>query len=396
MLYSININQRAFIEIAPNTSIEAACILNMMQQKMSLSFFQKDTIKENGKLYFWFSHGLIKLEMPMLFKGTESDSAISLKVRRWANELEENGLLERHPNAKSLKRSMYCFTEKCDSITVKNETYKNEQVKEQTYKNERLRRTKTNVSDAKQTYKNVRGKEYPILLEEENKEESEKENLQFSTLPLNPDDIIDNVPPKTLQPIIENGKLTISNATEKKLIDNTKAFQDGGGVKKMLSKNAFELSESTKALTTESELEVFKMVCPTFKEENFFHYIFSALVTFFDTEEGKNFKGFDKNDLNAIHGKIMKYKHFIIDRVNIEQSKASQSETGNELKKVITWKEYDNVIKPQLRSKQITEQEYNAKHKNWEICFATTNHRGSIYEVEKWTKENLKKQQISC
>jgi T5orf172 domain len=97
-------------------------LLNMMQQKMALKEFQKETIKENDKLYFWFTHSLVRKELPMLFKGDESIEAISKKVRRIAKELEDTGLIECHKSAKSLKKSMYCFTDLSDSLeTVSSE-----------------------------------------------------------------------------------------------------------------------------------------------------------------------------------------------------------------------------------------------------------------------------------
>lgn len=174
MLFNININQGAYSEIAPTLSIESACLLNMMQQKMSLTVFQKETIKEGDNLYFWFSHSFIKKEMPILFKGSESDQAISLKVRRWIAELENNGLIKRHTNFKSLKKSMYCFTEKADALLVKSDTYKNERVNpKQTFKNERVTRTKMNESTPIQTFKNEREEEYTYLEEKEEKRESE-------------------------------------------------------------------------------------------------------------------------------------------------------------------------------------------------------------------------------
>lgn len=184
ILYSIYVNQGAFTEYAPNVSIEAACIFNFMQQKVALKEYQKHTIKENDNLYFWFSHSLIEEQMPILFKGSKTSAAISLKVRRIISELEDNGIIEKHPNVKSLKRSMYCFTDKADLLVTKKETYKSEQVSpKQTYKSVRVRRTNLYESNPKETYKSVREVEYQSNLVEYNKVERESEKEFSQPLP---------------------------------------------------------------------------------------------------------------------------------------------------------------------------------------------------------------------
>lgn len=196
MLYNIYINQLAYSEIAPSVSIEAACILNMMQQKVTLKVFQSQTKIENGNLYFWFSHSLIKDEMPMIFKGKESDAAISMKVRRLVNELEENGLIEKHPNPRAIKKSMYCFTDKTDLLTIKKEDNKTSD----SYKNVQVTRTKTYKLNKVDSYKNVQGElNQSLELNQQNNSSSSfveaDANLKTQNAKSNPDEVIDNVPP---------------------------------------------------------------------------------------------------------------------------------------------------------------------------------------------------------
>lgn len=180
MLFNLYINQFAYFNQNIHISIEAACILNMMQQKIPLSDFQAQTVKEDGILYFWFAHSLVKEELPILFNGSESDEAVSKKVRRWISELESCGLIMRHPNAKGIKKSMYALTKIADKITKINpdknvqqesETDKNVRVNDPHMdKNVRLTRTDLSVSEGIQMDKNVRGEYIPINRELYHKE----------------------------------------------------------------------------------------------------------------------------------------------------------------------------------------------------------------------------------
>lgn len=180
MLFNLYINQFAYFNQNIHISIEAACILNMMQQKIPLSDFQAQTVKEDGILYFWFAHSLVKEELPILFNGSESDEAVSKKVRRWISELESCGLIMRHPNAKGIKKSMYALTKIADKITKINpdknvqqgsETDKSVRVNApNTDKNVRLTRTDLSVSEGIQMDKNVRGEYIPINRELYHKE----------------------------------------------------------------------------------------------------------------------------------------------------------------------------------------------------------------------------------
>ncbi len=192
MLFNIYINQFAYINQNIHISIEAICVLNMMQQKIPLTEFQSQTIKEEGILYFWFSHSLVKEELPILFNGAESDEAVSKKVRRWISELENYGLIARYPNAKGIKKSMYALTAIADKITKINpdknvqqssETDKNVRVNDaQTDKNVHLRRTKMSESSAVQTDKNVREEYIPINRELYHKEYISNSDFEKSEL----------------------------------------------------------------------------------------------------------------------------------------------------------------------------------------------------------------------
>jgi len=169
MIFNIRINQFAYSQLNIKVSIEAACLLDMMHQKMSITDFLKETIKEGDRVYFWFAHSLVFKEMPMLFNGEESEEAISKKVRRWAKELENLGLIESHKSAKSLKKSMYCFTDLSDNLiqTKGNETDKFVRVETETDKNDRVRRTNLSESNTSETDKFVRG-EYNHIIENNN------------------------------------------------------------------------------------------------------------------------------------------------------------------------------------------------------------------------------------
>lgn len=160
MLYGFYFNQFGYVSQGISVSMEAAAVLATMQSKMSVRAFQKEVIKEGDRLYFWFSHDIIIEELPFIFGGTESFDAKSKRLRRIAAELVEQGLIELHPNVKSLKRSYYCLTDKADSLI-------------ETDKNVRVRRTNLSESDRVETDKFVRG-EYNHI--ENNTSEKAKPN----------------------------------------------------------------------------------------------------------------------------------------------------------------------------------------------------------------------------
>ena len=53
MLFNINIDQRSYRDLGIKISIEASAVLYMLRGKMGDVSFQEETLKENGKLYFW-------------------------------------------------------------------------------------------------------------------------------------------------------------------------------------------------------------------------------------------------------------------------------------------------------------------------------------------------------
>jgi hypothetical protein len=116
ILANIYINQAAYSAHGIKVSLEAACVMNMMQTKIGVTSFQKESFKENEKLYFWFSHSLILENLPILFSEDITTEALSKKVRRIIEELIKQGLVEKHPNSQSLKKSYYCFTSKADLL----------------------------------------------------------------------------------------------------------------------------------------------------------------------------------------------------------------------------------------------------------------------------------------
>lgn len=114
MQFNININQKALHDLGIKISLEAAVVMDCMHKKSSISAFQKRQFIEGNKAYFEFTHNLIVENLPIIFsdvKGSQKN-----KVIRLTNELESAKLIEKHPNPKSVKRSLYCFTELADKL----------------------------------------------------------------------------------------------------------------------------------------------------------------------------------------------------------------------------------------------------------------------------------------
>ena len=174
MLFNINIDQRSYHDLGIKISIEAAAVLYMLRGKMGDVSFQEETLKENGKLYFWFKHSLVYKELEILFTGNESDEAISKKVRRIMSELETNGLIERHPHPVQLKKSMYCFTALTQTVFS---SYKSDESLGQkrpskvNHSDKNVRVTRTKMSESKAIHSDKNGIEEVNNNLEENKEE---------------------------------------------------------------------------------------------------------------------------------------------------------------------------------------------------------------------------------
>lgn len=178
MLFNINIDQRSYHDLGIKISIEAAAVLYMLRGKMGDVSFQEETLKENGKLYFWFKHSLVYKELEILFTGNESDEAISKKVRRIMSELETNGLIERHPHPVQLKKSMYCFTALTQTVFS---SYKSDEANGQkrpskvNHSDKSVQVTRTKMSESKAIHSDKNG------IEEVNKKIIEENKL--ATMP---------------------------------------------------------------------------------------------------------------------------------------------------------------------------------------------------------------------
>lgn len=387
LLNNININQFAYVENGIKISLESAAVLHMMQTKIGVTAFQEEAFKENGKLYFWFSHGLVFENLPILFPDKITDGALSKRVRRIIEELELNQLIERHPRLKSLKKSFYCLTKKAD-LLIQFGTDKNVHVKIETDKNVRVRRTKTSESNGIETDKNVRGvyKQSKYI----NKENIESKN-EF--LPPSPDDVdngdLNNNPqPTTLTPQIVKGKFTFSS-TEKTLPTNEIPKIKRGGANELLSKNVFDLAIWAKSQTTEARVTNYKMTYQNFKSENLEKYYLNTLIDFFNTTEGMASKGIDR-DLGFIEMKFMKYAHYLIDKVNkmCETQKPNEN-SDSEAFKVITWGEFTEQIKRDVKTQKIGKVEGDEIIGKWGKCFPTTPYKGTKAVFYKWLESQL-------
>lgn len=101
MKFTIKINQKSIIENKLNLDLIDAVLLDFMME-----FSRSDaivSIEENGVKFFWFSHGKILEEIPML--GLKRDS-----VFRRLKRLCEKGFLIQSNKSQSLGRSFYAFT----------------------------------------------------------------------------------------------------------------------------------------------------------------------------------------------------------------------------------------------------------------------------------------------
>lgn len=121
MKYFLNINQVAYrsnkeFDILDSTD---ACIMECIAGFASRESCER--IYLNGYTYYWVSTSSILKDYEMCTIRTKNG------IRRRVKKLEEVGLIELHPNNKSMGRSYYRITKKYEQIAYKEEGAKNEQ-----------------------------------------------------------------------------------------------------------------------------------------------------------------------------------------------------------------------------------------------------------------------------
>lgn len=117
--FGVYYDQRALIEADLNLSLEADMVILMLLKSVTVPEIQQQTIKENDRLYYWFSANFIAAQLPRIFKKkseNKSPDVLKQRVRRIMRELEKEGLLVKHPENEAKHKSYYTFLPKISTL----------------------------------------------------------------------------------------------------------------------------------------------------------------------------------------------------------------------------------------------------------------------------------------
>lgn len=103
MQYNVNINQKAIIDAKLDLDFEDAAIMAFIYSFSHSSAIDK--MVSNNKEYYWFAYKKVLAELPLLKISKD-------RVYRKFKNMAELGLLEAHPDNKTLGRSYYAITQK--------------------------------------------------------------------------------------------------------------------------------------------------------------------------------------------------------------------------------------------------------------------------------------------
>lgn len=101
MKYTININQVAAAEVAPNLDFNDLAIYDFI--KSFATSGNCDTIKDEGRTYYWVSHSVIMSELPMLHISTARG------IMKRIENLISAGLLVKYDKCSEVGRTFYAF-----------------------------------------------------------------------------------------------------------------------------------------------------------------------------------------------------------------------------------------------------------------------------------------------
>lgn len=149
MKYFLNINQVAYRSNKEFDTIDStdACIMECIAGFASRESCER--IYLNGYTYYWVSTSSILKDYEMCTIKTKNG------IRRRIKKLEEVGLIELHPNNKSMGRSYYRITEKYEQISYKESGEKKEQAYNEYSKGHTMNMARAYHIDDKDYYTNT-------------------------------------------------------------------------------------------------------------------------------------------------------------------------------------------------------------------------------------------------
>ena len=164
MEFNLNVNQKALIESAGDTPVNAniAFIITFIFRWVNKPSTQ--TIEEDNVIYYWVSHSLLIKEMPIL--GIKSKKGIAKILDR----LVHSDWLIKYPKSQSICMSYYglgtrfdTFLQKCQALE---QSFQGLEQKEEGAWNKRSKPLGTNVPTNINSNKNINTKNIKILLDD--------------------------------------------------------------------------------------------------------------------------------------------------------------------------------------------------------------------------------------